>query len=259
MATKLVLGTGNPVLTSSSATKADKDGYTVDVEGPYELVNGLSGSAYCPQGYEVESETVGTTDAGMAKLTVRCIRYSSGGSESWAPVRTTFRVDMLEVQYDLEDHPHLAGYRDKILMWLATDEAERVDGNDFKYKDKDGNLQTMEANTPGFKFCKAYMAGLKTFNRYYPVIEKISYWKNPPGLNRFGVSFSSGSPKFSSNIGKFDSPPISLNGYAASKWFKSKDGWTENGNKTWTRTEQWTYAPEGSSSEHAWIYTELSN
>lgn len=36
---------------------------------------------------------------------------------------------------------------------------------------------------------------------------------------------------------------------------QSKDSWRENGNRTWTRTEQWTYTPEGSSGDHAWIYT----
>lgn len=101
------------------------------------------------------------------------------------------------------------------------------------------------------------MAGIKTFNRYFPVIEEISTWSNPPGLSRSGKSFTGGTPTFSSDAGTYDDPPISLNGYPSGHWFKSKDSWAENENRTWTRTAQWTYTPESSSGNHAWIYNEL--
>lgn len=250
-----VLGSVSPVETKRSIEKGMKTATIVEVEGPYDLLERANPATYCPGGMVVESSGVSSTGDGMGKLTVRCIAYDGDGA-TFSPVRVTFRVDMQEVTYDLEDHPYLADVRDIVMKWLATDEAERVDGTTYKYKDANGSLIPV-THEKAVKFCAAYMAGIKTFNRYYPVIEKTSVWKNPPGLNRSGISFSGGSPTFSDNVGKFDSPPIALNGFPASNFFKSKDSWSENADKTWNRTEQWTYTPDGSSGNHAWIYTQL--
>lgn len=187
-------------------------------------------------------------------MTLNCRAYDNPSAADLAPIRTTIEVNMEEVQYDLEDHPSLASVRNTILMWLATDESKRVDGSDYKYTDKNGALKTVSGGN-ALKFCAAYMAGIKTFNRYYPVITKRSIWKNPPGLTRSGRSFTGGSLPFSANCGKFDTPPITLSGFAATNYFKSHESWVQNENKTWTRTEAWTYTPEGSSGSHAWIYT----
>lgn len=250
-----VLGTSNPVETKVTREVSDREAAVVEVAGLYADLDRANPANYCPSGMTVESSQVSSTEDGMGKLTIRCVKYDSG--LDFSSVRTTFRVTMEAVQYDLEDHPYLAGSpRNIILMWLATDESKRIDDQDYKFENKDGTLEKITDNLAK-KFCSAYMSGIRTFNRYFPVIEKISVWKNPPGLNRNGRSFSGGSPSFSGNAGTFDAPPISLNGFAPTNWFKSGDGWQENADKTWTRTEQWTYTPEGSSSEHAWIYEEL--
>lgn len=254
MAAVKVLGTNLPVETKISKDVKDSEAVSVEVEALYAVLERANPASYCPSGLTVESHHLTSTGDGMGKLTIRCIQYESG--LQFAPIRTTFHVGMEPVQYDLEDHPHLADGREEIMKWLATDEAKRIVGNDFKYSDQDGNLKTV-SNANAKKFCAAYMAGIKTFNRYYPVIDKISVWKNPPGLNRSGRSFTGGSPTFSSNSGRYDAPPIALNGYPSSNWFKSDDDWQENANKTWTRKEQWTYTPEGSGSAHAWIYNTL--
>ena len=239
------------VKTGTSLQTADRRTAVVTVEGPIGALKSANPADYVPAGYELDTSNVTPNGNGLGKLTVNCIRYEDG--DSFEALRTTFSVDMQEVQYDLEDHPYLASVRDKILMWLATEESKCVDGNTFRYMDANGELQPIEEDE-AIKFCRAYMAGIKTFNRYYPVIEKISYWSNPPGLSRSGKSFTGGTPLFSSNAGKYATPPISLNGYPATNWFKSHDKWTENGNKTWTRTEQWTWTPDGSDSELNWIY-----
>lgn len=257
MAIKKLAGKSGALKTSTSFSNSDKNSATVIVEGPYSAVKSAQGSIgnYVPGGYTALRDTLTPEGNGLAKLVIECNKFDSGGGSDVAPIRTSFEVEMCEVQYDLEDHPHLASGRDLILKWLATDESKRVDGDDFKYTDKNGDLQTL-GDEVALKFCNAYMAGIKTFNRYYPVITKISVWKNPPGLNRFGQSFSGGSPRFS-YIGTFDTPPISLSGYPQTKYFKSKDAWRQNENRTWARTEQWTFTPEGSTSQHAWIYNEL--
>lgn len=251
----LKAGTAGPHVTGEVNTVSDKNSTVVTVEGPYESLKSANRESYVPDGYTLESSTLSPDGNGLGKLTLNCIKYDSGDSSGFSAVRTTFRIDMAEVQYDLEDHPSIAGARDTILKWLATDEAKRVDGDSYRYTDANGELQPVEGDD-AIKFCKAYMAGIKTFNRYFPVIEKISTWKNPPGLSMSGRSFTGGSPTFDAP-GTYDDPPISLNGFPSGHWFKSKDSWVQNENRTWTRTEQWTYTPEASSGQHGWIYNDL--
>ena len=250
----LKAGARGPQTTGTIVSQADKRSAVVTVEGPIAALKSADPEDFVPDGYTLDTSNVTPSGDGLGKLTINCVKYEEG--TSFSAIRTTFRIEMQEVQYDLEDHPYLADARSMILKWLATDEAQRFDGNSYKYMDADGELKTVSGEK-ALKFCAAYMAGIKTFTRYYPVVEKISTWSNPPGLNMSGKSFSGGSPTFSSDAGKFSEPPISLNGYASTNWFKSKDSWAENENKTWTRTEQWTYTPESSSGSHAWIYNEL--
>jgi len=258
MRAKKILGSSEPVETSVVIESSDRDATVVTVEGIYSTLKNKSPSLYCPAGMTVESSHLSTSGDGMGKLTVRCVRYEVGFSFSAA--RSTFRVDMQEVTYDLEDHPAVASDRSIILKWLATDESKRSSGGSYFYSDENGELVaiTSESHSLALKFISAYMSGIKTFNRYFPVIEKISTYKNPPGMSRIGKSFTGGSPDFSDHIGTYNNPPISLNGYPSNHWFKSKDGWMQNADTTWTRTEQWTYTPESSSGNNAWIYNELT-
>lgn len=248
---RLIKGTPGPWKTGEKIAKTSLDSTVVEVTGPYSKLKSANPAAYVPAGYDFESSDLSSTGDGMGKLSIRTVKYDSGGS-AFGPVRTTFRVEMAAVQYPLQNHPYLAGVKDVIAKWLATDEAKRVQNNAFYYYDATG-AQIMIRDNTAKKFCKAYMAGIETFNRYYPVIQKISTYKNPPGLNRTGTSFSGGSPTFST-AGEFEAPPISLSGYAQTGYFKSKDSWDENADKTWNRTEEWTWTPHGSDSDHAWIY-----
>lgn len=249
----LKAGASGPQITRISRTRSDKNAATVTVYGPYVDLDEADPTEFVPDGLSLEKSTLSPADCGMGTLTLECISYDNPDGTGLSPIRTTFEVDMEEVVYDLEDHPSLQSNRATILAWLATDESKRVDGNDYKYTDKNGELQTVTGDK-ALKFCKAYMAGIKTFVRYYPVISKKSVWKNPPGLTREGRSFTGGSLPFSENCGKFDTPPISLSGFDDNNYFKGPENWVQNENKTWTHTEKWTYTPEGSTGEHAWIY-----
>ena len=252
------LGTEKPVETGTTSTLSDKDAKVVVVEGMYANLEDAEPEEYVPEGYALESSSLVPVENGFGRLSVNCIRYDAYDDANLTPVRTTFRIDMQEVQYDLEDHPALQGVKSTVLKWLATDESVRMSADKFYYSDEDGGKKEIDDDDVK-KFCKAYAAGIKTFNRYYPVIEKISIWKNPPGLVQSGRSFTGGNPKFSREMGKFDVPPLTLVGFDEKNWYKSKDTWAQNENKTWTRTEQWTYTPEGSEGEHAWIYRGISD
>lgn len=250
-------GAEGPFLTVASKTYADRSNAVFTIEGPYEALDEMSSSeiaALLPTGFVIATMTLDPTDRGMGKITVRS-NQCADPAQTISPVRTTFAIDMAEVTYDLVDHPIFTeAQRNVIRMWLATDESARVDDGDYRYTDKTGADILIQDNTVK-KFCKAYMAGIRTFNRYYPVVDKVSTYTNPPGLSMSGSSFTGGSPAFSSGMGTYDDPPITLSGYPSGYWYKSKDSWRENGNRTWTRTEQWTYTPEGRSGDHAWIYT----
>lgn len=258
MSIQHVIGNGDPVETGYAETKADKSSAVVTVEGLLSAIKRLNPASYVPAGMDLDSSSIRSNNDGTGVLTINCISYESGGGGDWGPVRTTFRVEMSQVQYDLEDHPYLTSCHDKCLKWLATDEAYRVNSSGmFQYKDGKEFVQ-IENDERAYLFCSAQMAGIKNFVRYYPVIEKISVYKNPPGMARSGRSFSGGSPTFSAGIGVYNSPPLTLNGYPATNWYKSGDGWVENENGTWQRKEEWTYTPESSSSSHAWIYNQLN-
>ena len=258
----LKLGRPGPLETGRVKVKSDKDETVVVVEGLYADLERMSDTqidGYVPAGYTGISARLDSKGNGFGELSITCVKYDSGGASGFSPVRTTFRIKMAEVQTDLEDHPYLKGtYRDICLKWLATDESVRVQGEDYYYLNEEGKPHLI-ADDRAKKFIAAYLAGIRTFSRYFPVIDKISIWKNPPGILRFKGSFTGGSPKFSGNIGHWDDPPISLNGFPAGHWFKSDDSWEENENKTWSETEQWTYTPEGKSDAHGWIYTELDS
>lgn len=170
-------GSNEPQVTGEVSHVADKSSTVVTVEGLYSALKSADPEDYVPDGYTLESSTCSPSGNGLGKLTVNCLKYDSGSASSFTPVRTTFRVDMAEVQYDLEDHPKLANVRDKVLAWLATDESERVKDDKFYYHDAESDEALEITEEPAKMFCAAYMAGIKTFNRYFPVVEKISVWK----------------------------------------------------------------------------------
>lgn len=257
-----IAGTQGAVQTSKTVRIAAKNGCTVVVEGPYSALEAVvpeqgddnTSCSFCPSGMYVESATLDPDGIGGGKLSISCLDVGNDSEQTPAvPTRITYSIEMVETQYELKDHPKLEAGRKEILMWLATDENNRVFGNSFKYMDADGNLQTVNSQEAR-KFCQAYMHGIQNFVRYYPVITKTSYYRRVPGMTLDGISVSGGSPTFTSGIGTFDSPGITLSGYAATGWFKSKDSWQQAGDLTWTRNEQWTWTPDGSTSNYAWIY-----
>ena len=252
------LGTGGGVRTGVTTEIADKNGKTVVFEGTVAELEGMSLDGKLPSGYVPVRSVLTPTGDGMGRLTVSCVAYEEATVENSQPVRTAIEIEMEEVTYDLVDHPYLAAVRETCRKWLSTDEAKRVVGEKYYYTDETGTEVEVE-NATALKFCKAYMAGIKSFVRYFPVIVKNSIYKNPPGLVRIGRSFTGGSPKFSDSCGTFDSPPVSLNGYPSTNWFKGGDRWRERGDTTWELQEKWTYTPDGSSSQHAWIYTAPSS
>lgn len=254
----LKAGSSAPAVMSRTRVESDTDREAVVIEGLYSALRSADVDDLVPEGYAVDTKTTESTGNGWGRIVLSC--SPDGATASTEPRRTTFRIAMEAVTYDLQDHPklQLAASKNEIVKWLATDEAIRVDGTDYYYTLEDGTPHPV-SDQWALKFCAAFMAGIKTFNRYYPVIEKISYWDNPPGVTKSGKSYTGGSFTEFSGAGHYEAPPITLPGCAATNWYKSGDDWVQQENKVWVRTEQWTYTPESSSDDHAWIYSSASN
>ena len=249
------LGTGGGVKTGVTTEIADKNGKTFTFEGTIAELEQMSLAGKIPDDFAPVRSVLAPTGGGMGILTVSCVKYEAGTLDDWAAERTVIEIEMEEVTYDLVDHPHLDQCRMLCRKWLATDEAKRVDDNEKYYYTDESGAPVEIVDATALEFCKAYMAGIKSFVRYFPVIVRNSIYKNPPGLTRSERSFTGGSPKFSSDCGRFSTPPVSLSGYASTNWFKGGDRWRERGDTTWELQEKWTYTPDGSTGPHAWIYT----
>lgn len=257
MAEPVLKAGASVALTGIQKSEGDADTASVTLEGSYAALAALTDAqreAFVPDGYRLEGAALATAGDGMGRLTLSCSSSLEAEEGAGVPTRETFRITMEEVDYDLVDHPGIhAAARALCLAWLAADPAERFRNGAYFAPGADGayaEISDQEAQ----RFCAAWSAGIRTFRRFYPVVELRSWYRNPPGMAAEGRSFRRGTPEFSRNIGTFDDPPVSLRGYGSGFWFKSGDAWEQQGARSWLRTQTWTYTPEGSRGDHAWIY-----
>ena len=260
MAIEHIIGSDDGVTTGISRTGGgDKDSSIVTVEGPVSVLEGITDfDSLVPTGMNVETHTIEPTGDGFGRLVIRCVNYGSSDA-STTPTRTTWRITMAETQMKLQNHDHFDDEaRRQIAMWLATEEIKRYDGQgNPQYVDSEGEAHPLTA--PATDFCSAYEKGIETYVRHFPVVEKISFYKRLPGVSMSGSSTTSGNlSQFSSNIDKWNAPALTLSGYANTGWFKSGDNYEQGNDRIWTRTEQWTWTPDGSSSNTGWIYASSS-
>lgn len=264
MALEHIAGSQDPLEIVGAKRVSTANETTVEITGPYAAVAamqpayGAGHAAFnpCPDGFTVDSSVVTPDGRGGATLTVHCVNYGAPAGQGFTANKTIFNIDMVETVYDLQQHPDLASAAATIAMWLASNPAVQYSGSTgYAYTNADGNPVEIQQDSVAYKFCSAYQAGIKTFSRYYPVIEKVSTWSSLPGVSMVGNSMSGGTvSQFSGDIGKWDSPPITLGGYDAGNWFKSGDRYNQNQDQTYTRREQWTYSPDGRAGPHGWIY-----
>ena len=266
-------GVAKGVQTGVATTREDNLELVITIEGPLSTLESIApekGAIYSAafpyipnDGSYVQRSRVVSDGKGGGTLTVHCVNPGADSQQDPAPpTKITYRIEMAEERTDLIAHPEITKSSSTVaecLKWLATDDAKKVDENgDYQYDNGDGTF-TAITDAMAEKFCQAWMHGIKTFNRYFPVIEKISTYKRVPGLTMNGASITSGTASFSSDIGKWDAPTINLSGYASTGFFKSKDSWVQNAKNSWTRTEQWVWTPDGSGSDYGWIYESTSS
>lgn len=261
MAIDHILGSNDPVETGASTTFGDTPTKLVAVEGPLALLEAVTDvSQFVPSGYEYDTHRIVPTGDGFGKIEITCKDFGTDATGS-TPTRTTWKIQMASVQKDLKLHPTCVGSRNYIEMWLATDPIKRVDGSgNPQCVDGEGNVHPISEDG-AIKFINAYMAGIETYNEYYPVLQRISYYKRLPGVSMNGKSTTSGRVSaFSPDVGKWNVPDVTLNGYANTGWFMSGDGYDQDNSLVWTRTEEWTWSPNGSNDDKTgWIYQNSSS
>ena len=264
------LSTGSPkgLQTGLGVANGDTNAMVVTIEGPLSALEGIvpaqgathTDLSYIPTGCYVQTAQLRSDGQGGGVLTINCVNPGSD-SGTITPTKVTYRLTMAEEQTDLIAHPVITASTTVVsicLAWLATDDSKKIDENgDYQYAETDGTTYTPITDETAIKFCDAWMHGIKTFNRYFPVVEKISIYKRVPGLSLSGATITGGtvsSANFGGNIGTWNSPPITLSGFASTGFFKSKYDWTQNAKSSWTLTEQWVWTPDGSASAYGWIY-----
>lgn len=270
----LATGTPKGVQTGLGKRRGDTDSLVITIEGPQATMEDLvpaqgatnADFAYIPTGCYVQSASLSSDGRGKGTITINCVDPGADSAQTPAtPTKITYRLTMAEEQTDLIAHPVITANATVVkdcLAWLATDDSKKVDENgDYQYVNPDGTTYTPITDATAIKFCDAWMHGIKTFNRYFPVVEKISTYKRVPGLSLTGATITGGtvsSTNFGGNIGTWNAPPITLSGFASTGFFKSKYDWTQNAKSSWSLTEQWVWTPDGSTSDYGWIYEDTN-
>lgn len=266
----LATGTPKGVQTGLGKRRGDTDALVITIEGPLAALEDLvpaqgtthADFAYIPTGCYVQNASLASDGRGKGTITINCVDPGADSSQTPAtPTKITYRLTMAEEQTDLIAHPVITENTTVVricLAWLATDDSKKVDANgNYQYVEADGTTYTPITDETAIKFCDAWMHGIKTFNRYFPVVEKISTYKRVPGLSLTGATITGGTvsaTNFGGNIGTWNTPAITLSGFDSTGFFKSKYDWTQNAKSSWTLTEQWVWTPDGSASAYGWIY-----
>lgn len=258
MAVELILGDSGAIATNSSRLDGDKQTCVITLEGPYSVIDVLteqSVQSHVPAGYTIDQIRREGDGQGFGRLLIDCTNY--GDVNINAPDFITFKISMEAVQLDLVHHPIFdAAARIEIFKWRNTPLARRFKANGTaQWVDDAGMGHEINAAGLAMKYITAYMKGIESYNIYCPVIDKISQWKRLPGATMSKKSTTGGTvSQFSATLGKWNTPGITLSGFAANGFFQSGDNWAQGNNRVWTRSEQWTWTPDGSTSDVGWIY-----
>lgn len=227
------------------------------------LVNAAKGDSF--SGYRIKTLACQREGGDVGKLRASLV-YAQSTTE---PFHITYNIDMQEVQKSLLSHPLFREHPESlqyIQLWNNTSPGTRVkwgssrEKDQFFYYDESSGYSSsliQITDTNAIKYCKAFVAGIETYNVYLPVVSKISlYLKAPPGLSQDDTTHElSGTLQYSTNIGKWDDGfGFQIQGYDTTStqgWYKSKDRYVQNADGTWQREEEWVFTNDKT---HAWIY-----
>lgn len=261
MAIDHILGSDDAVETGASTVRSDDgDSSVIYVEGPMSVLEAISSpSSFVPSGMELVGSRIDPTDSGFGRMSVTCKDIGDATSAGSSPTHTTWRIDFLERQLPLQQHPSIP-YEDRveIYKWLATDTLKRFnpDNDAPQWVDENGTATAL-AQPYAIKFAKCYLRGIETFVSHVPVLQRIQTYKRLPGATMNKTSTTGGTANAItpwSTLDTFNTPDLKLSGYDNGGWFKSGDGYVQGQDQKWTRTDEWIWTPDYADNDIKWIY-----
>ena len=231
-----------------------------------------------PTQWFVKNLVLTSPDGVTEELRATLVKCPSGKKD---PYNYTYDISMEEVQMPLMSHPDILKNCDLDILakWEDTPlyariakpksgsgGSEDVNKYDFYYFDFNSSTGTGSyerkkiTGSWEIAYCKAVAQGITTYNKYLPVLTRMSYYLELPGANYDGNThiITGGTVREftgADQIGKFDSnPPLTINGYTSANgvWFKNGDKFTSQPDGSWVRTETWVFTND---KNHTWIYT----
>lgn len=211
--------------------KATAAGFTVGLTSsavPSKL--DISGGTYKVTGVEITGGPGGT-----GRLTVGLAAVSNSAVTILPTEKgVDWQLDWTLVEKPLEQHPDFAALFTesstyaKIETWkklsdygYITEKAQFTVSNDL-----DNPTVWSPLTGDALKFCQKLAKGISAYQVQVPVVRKIEFTVNGPGLNA------------SSRCGMRQKPPKFDN--LADAWLKTADSWAKNGQSRWEHRQEWS-------------------
>lgn len=208
---------------SGSVEQAEGTRRTVVQEGDYALLAAAQparGDVWAGlPGWTVDSSHLTRKRGGLGKLVITLAPFDP---ELALELRSKIEIDFVQYERPLVTHKTLNEGKDNemavhLKLWMDG-------GRDpsFKYKDGEGEKTLTEEEQA---WAKLVLKGVESYLEYAPVVSRVRAYKGRPYVEA---------------PGKRENPPEG--GVSGYEYLKTADRLTQNEDRTWTRTEQWTGA-----------------
>jgi hypothetical protein len=212
---------------SGSVEQAEGTRRTVVQEGDYALLAAAQPArgdnwADMPN-WTVDTSHLTRKRGGLGKLVITLVPYESFyGSFAEQELRSRIEIDFVQYERPILMHPTLnegaSNYKAiHLRRWMDQ-------GCDpfFKYRDAQGEQTLTEEEQ---EWAQLILKGVEGYLEFAPVVSRIRTYKGRPDVEA---------------PGKRENPPEG--GVSGYEYLKTADRLTQNEDRTWTRTEQWTGA-----------------
>lgn len=211
---------------SGSVEQAEGVRRTIVQEGDYELCAAAQparGDVWAGlPGWTVDSSRLTRKRGGLGKLVITLVPYESFyGSFAEQELRSRIEVDFVQYERPILMHPTISeGASNYMAVHLKRWMDQGCDPF-FKYRDAQGEQTLTEEEQA---WANLIQRGVESYLEFAPVVSRIRTYKGRPDVEA---------------PGKREDPPGGVSGY---EYLKTADRLTQNEDRSWTRTEQWTGA-----------------
>lgn len=194
----------------------------------------------------VQDSTLKRAKCNRGTLTVNLVGSSPGSAPPvpGAPLKTVVEIDWVAVQKDLKASPiwqtgnstttliDYSGWA-RIEKWKNEPNLQlKIGGTEaapvYKFKDEDGTEVTL--NGAETKAARKILRGVEGYNIYAPIVKKTTTYSRQPTPGTAGF--------------RQEDVPVTVDIPDGYEWLKTACRDTQNQDKTWQRSEEWTGADE---------------